>query len=221
MADTRISKIKVRQGDFADLPMLDSGEIGYATDDQRLFIGNTTVTVGTGNGVLTAYPVPTTTEVNAVRAVFLDGSEVAASDYSIVGTTLTFNTPPGLGVVITMQYNAEIELIRYATRPNVIELAANGNVAETGFSIDTSLYNVVIMDYTLESTNGVRVGQLRFATDTSASTSTIDDNYTETATVDVVFSVDIGTSNTMKLMYTDNDNAISRFKYTYQLWNSN
>ena len=32
MADTRISKIKVRQGDFSDLPVLDPGEIGYAKD---------------------------------------------------------------------------------------------------------------------------------------------------------------------------------------------
>lgn len=77
------------------------------------------------------------------------------------------------------------------------------------------------MDYTLESTSGVRVGQLRFATDTSASTSTIDDQFTQTAAVGIVFNVDIATANTMKLQYTDSDNKISKFKYTYQLWNSN
>ena len=77
------------------------------------------------------------------------------------------------------------------------------------------------MDYTLESTNGVRIGQLRFGTDTSASTSTIADNYTETAAVGITFSVDIASANTMKLMYTDADNLITKFKYTYQLWNSN
>ena len=77
------------------------------------------------------------------------------------------------------------------------------------------------MDYTLESTNGVRIGQLRFATDTSASTSTIDDQFTQTAAIGVVFNVNIATANTMKLQYTDSDNLISKFKYTYQLWNSN
>lgn len=221
MADTRISKIKVRQGNFADLPILDSGEIGYATDDQRLFIGNTTIAVGTGNGVLTAFTVPSTLEVNAIRAVYVAGSEVAAADYSITGTTLTFSTPPANGSAITISFNSEIELVRHATRPDEIELAANGNTADTGFSVATADYNVVFMDYTLESTNGVRMGQLRFGTDVSASTSTIDDIFTEAGAVDVVFNVDIGTPGTMKLQYTDSDNAIAKFKYTYQLWNTN
>ena len=39
---TRVSKIRVRQGNFADLPVLDPGEIGYAKDSRRLFIGNDT-----------------------------------------------------------------------------------------------------------------------------------------------------------------------------------
>ena len=52
MATTRTSKIRVRQGNFADLPVLDPGELGYAKDSRRLFIGNDTVNVGTGNGVL-------------------------------------------------------------------------------------------------------------------------------------------------------------------------
>ena len=85
----------------------------------------------------------------------------------------------------------------------------------------TTLYNVAVIDYTLENNNGVRIGQLRFGTDTSASTSTIGDNYTETAAVGITFGVDIGTANTMKLQYTDTDNLIAKFKYTYQLWNSN
>ena len=77
------------------------------------------------------------------------------------------------------------------------------------------------MDYTLETSNGVRAGQLRFVTDTSGSVASIDDNYTEAGTVDIVFAADISISNTLRLMYTDNDNAIATFKYTYQLWNSN
>jgi hypothetical protein len=37
---TVISKILVRQGALSDLPILSAGELGYATDRQRLFIGN-------------------------------------------------------------------------------------------------------------------------------------------------------------------------------------
>ena len=216
---TLTSKIKVRQGNFADLPLLDPGEIGYATDNQRLFIGNTEVSISTGNGVSTTFAVPTTLHTNGVMGVFVDGSQVNPADYSIVGTTLTFSTPPT--GAITANFNGELSMERYATIPNSISLAANGSNAETGFSIDTTLYNIAIIDYTLESTNGVRVGQIRMATDTSASTSAIDDNYTETAAVDITFGADISVSNTLRLMYTDGANAITKFKYTYQLWNSN
>ena len=219
MADTRISKIKVRQGDFSDLPVLDPGEIGYAKDVRRLFIGNDTVNVGTGIGVLTQWIVPIALSQPNIITVFVDGSPVNAADYSIVGTTLTFaSAPTG---VITVGFNSEIEIDRDQTQIDQIQLAANATTSDTGIAVDTTTHNIAIIDYTLESTNGVRVGQIRMATDISASTSTIDDSYTETATINVQFNVDISVGNLMKLQYTDNDNLISKFKYTYKLWNSN
>ena len=219
MATTRTSKIKVRQGNFSDLPMLDPGEIGYAKDQRRLFIGNDTTNVGTGNGVLVDFTVPVELSKPNITRVFVAGAEQNASTYTFNGTTLTFaSAPTG---AITVGFNSEIDIIRDVTVPSSIELAANGSAADTGFQVDTTLYNQVIMDYSLESTSGVRMGQLRFATDTSASTSTIDDYYTETAAVGITFSVNIATANTMKLKYKDADNKICKFKYTYQLWNSN
>lgn len=219
---TQISKIKVRQGVFADLPILDSGEFGYATDVQRLFIGNVEYSVGTGNGAIDTFTVPiAASDPNTIVAVLVDGAEVNTADYTITGTTLVFSTPPANNAAITVKFNTEVDLNRFATIPQSIQLPAAGNNAATGFSVDTTSYNIVVMDYTLETTNGVRVGQLRFATDTSASTTAIDDNYTETGPVDIVFSADISISDTLRLMYTDNDNAIAKFKYTYQLWNSN
>jgi hypothetical protein len=77
------------------------------------------------------------------------------------------------------------------------------------------------MDYTLESTAGVRIGQLRFALDQSSGAVALDDNYTETAAVAITFSLNTATANTLKLMYTDTATLITKFKYTYQLWNSN
>ena len=219
MADTRLSKIRVRQGNFADLPVLDPGELGYAKDSRRLFIGNDVVSVGTGNGVLTSFTIPLALSKPNITTVSVAGSAVNASTYTIAGTTLTFaSAPTG---AITVGFNGEIDIVSDVTLPSSISLAANGSSADTGFQIDTSLYNVVVMDYTLESTNGVRIGQLRFGTDTSASANTIGDNYTETAAVGITFSLDTATANTMKLKYTDADNLITKFKYTYQLWNSN
>ena len=219
MATTRTSKIRVRQGNFSDLPVLDPGEIGYAKDSRRLFIGNDVVSVGTGNGVLTAFTIPLALSKPNITTVSVAGSAVNVSSYTISGTTLTFaSAPTG---AITVGFNNEIDIVSDVTLPSSISLAANGSSADTGFQIDTSLYNVVVMDYTLESTNGVRIGQLRFGTDTSASANTIGDNYTETAAVGITFSLDTATANTLKLQYTDSDNLITKFKYTYQLWNSN
>ena len=216
MADTRISKIKVRQGNFSDLPNLDPGEFGFAKDQRRLFIGNDTVSVGTGNGILTQFTVPIGLTEPSLLRVFVNGTAVNASDFTLSGTTLTFSTAPT--GAITVGFNSEIDLGEDV--PVSIQLAANGNSADTGFSVITTQHNIVIMDYTLENTNGVRVGQLKFATDTSANTSTIDDIFTETGTVGIVFNLNIATPNIMKLQYTDSDNLISNFKYTYQSWNS-
>jgi hypothetical protein len=221
MTDTRISKIKVRQGDFSDLPMLDPGEFGYAKDQRRLFIGNDSVAVGTGNGSKQAFTVDADVSSPNVVAVFLNGTEVNPSLYSIVGTTLTFTTPPGSGVAITINFNSEIELDKDITRPSSLSLAAGGTAASTGFQIDTTQYNACIMDYTLENTTGVRIGQLRFAIDQSSGAVAIDDNYTGTASIGITFSLNTATANTLKLMYTDVDILITKFKYTYQLWNSN
>ena len=219
MAETRISKIRHRQGNLADLPVLDPGEIGYAKDVRRLFIGNDTVSVGTGNGVHTVFTLPLALSKPVITTVFVAGSAVNASQYTLSGTTLTFASPPT--GAITVGFNSEIDVISDQTIPSVISLPASGNNADTGFQVDTSAYNVVIMDYTIENNNGVIIGQLRFGTDTVASTSTIDDQYTETAAVGITFGVDISVSSTMKLQYTDTSNLISKLKYTYQLWNSN
>ena len=154
-----------------------------------------------------------------IVTVSVAGTQQSASAYTISGTTITFGSAPT--GAITANFNSEIDIVSDVTLPSSIELAANGTNGDTGFQVDTTLYNTVIMDYSLESTSGVRMGQLRFATDTSASTSTIDDNYTETAAVGITFSVNIATANTMKLQYTDADNKICKLKYTYQLWNSN
>lgn len=221
MTDIRISKIKARQGDFADLPMLDPGEFGYAKDQRRLFIGNDPVTVGTGDGLNDTFTVDADVSSPNVVKVFLDGIEVSTSAYSIVGTTLTFTNPPDNDAAITINFNSEIEIDKDITRPSSLSLAAGGTAAATGFQFDTTQYNACIIDYTLENTIGVRIGQLRFAIDQSSSAVAIDDNYTGTASIGITFSLNTATANTLKLMYTDVDDLITKFKYTYQLWNSN
>ena len=142
--------------------MLDPGEIGYATDVRRLFIGNPSVSIGTGNGVLTQFTIPLSLSKPNIVAISVAGTQQSASNYTISGTTITFaSAPTG---AITANFNSEIDIISDVTLPSSIELAANGSNADTGFQVDTTLYNLVIMDYSLESTSGVRMGQIRFGT---------------------------------------------------------
>ena len=129
MATTRISKIRHRQGNFTDLPVLDPGELGYAKDVRRLFIGNDTVNVGTGNGVLTQFTIPLALSKPNITTVSVAGSAVNASTYTISGTTLTFaSAPTG---AITVGFNSEIDIINDVTHPSIISLSANGSTADT------------------------------------------------------------------------------------------
>jgi len=54
MSIIQISKIQQRSGDLVDLPQLDEAELGFATDEKRLFIGKTTGTIENVE-VLTTY----------------------------------------------------------------------------------------------------------------------------------------------------------------------
>ena len=222
MADTRISKIQIRQGNFADLPLLDVAELGYATDVHRLYIGNDVVEVGTGDGVLDTFSIPVSlSSPTNIKAVFLNDVQVNSADYSLTYATLTFANPPALGDAITVKYNSEVEVSRDISNDPVVEtLAANGNLANTGMFLDTTLTNTAFLNYTLKSANGLRIGQIRFGTDTDTGFSVISDNFEQTGTVDIVFNVDTATADTLRLQYTDNDNLQATFKYTYQLWNN-
>ena len=56
MAIIQISKIQQRAGNLVDLPQLDNAEFGWATDENRLFIGRTGNTIPSENiEVLTSY----------------------------------------------------------------------------------------------------------------------------------------------------------------------
>ena len=56
MAIVQISKIQTRSGNLVDLPQLDNAEFGFASDENRLFIGRTGNTIASENiEVLTSY----------------------------------------------------------------------------------------------------------------------------------------------------------------------
>ena len=160
---------------------------------------------------------------------------IASDGHVAITTTGALKVPagttaqrPGSSVTGDIRYNSSSQTLEFYTGSAWI----GTNAAPAVNSVTGEIYNgvsgrtlVINCSDISASGNNVKYSNnstgATIATDTSASTSTIDDNYTETAAVGITFGVNIATANTMKLQYTDADNKICKFKYTYQLWNSN
>ena len=105
-----VAQIKVRQGNLADLPILEPGEFGYALDRQRLYIGNNPTPSQAGDGSTVAFTFPLidtdgdgTTDNNTVLqfgnkmtfAVYVDDVlQDPATAYTANDSTITFITAP-------------------------------------------------------------------------------------------------------------------------------
>jgi hypothetical protein len=85
MAIVQISKIIHRTGANADLPQLDVGEIGFASDDQRLYIGNDPILHPVVEPALTTQT-EILTEVSTLNFARFDGSANMSMGLSDVGT---------------------------------------------------------------------------------------------------------------------------------------
>lgn len=123
MAILQISKIQHRTGANTDLPQLDVGEIGFSTDEQRMFIGNDPVLHPPANSAVT-----TQTEI------LTEHSDIAFS--KIVGTAngvVNFsNVSPGQLVVARNVANTtSVEWINAggnSKQPGNASLYANANI---------------------------------------------------------------------------------------------
>ena len=102
MAIVQISKIVHRTGAYTDLPQLDIGEIGFATDEQRVFIGNDPDIVPPANVNST-----TQTEILTTQS-YLDFSRITGTSNSSIdinsvsldaGQVLVSNVVTGVGNV--------------------------------------------------------------------------------------------------------------------------
>ncbi len=225
MTDTRISKIQVRRGNMADLPILSEGELGYALDSRRIFIGNSTHAVGTGDGNETSFTVPSSTTYPLTSLYnprfYLDGNEVGANDYTVAGTTVTFNTAPAANIAITMRWNSELVVRNNLVTPPTLELGASQAAgSNTGFSFDTTNHNTLFMNYSVKlgSGTGFRIGNLRIVVDSVAGTYYIDDQY-NTLTSNMGLTFDGSISNgVFTLTYENTETSTATVYYTFELW---
>ena len=237
-----VAQIKVRQGNLADLPILEPGEFGYALDRQRLYIGNNPTPSQAGDGSTVAFTFPLidtdgdgTTDNNTVLqfgnkmtfAVYVDDVlQDPASAYSANDSTITFDTAPADGAVILVKYNTEVITSspdsdsRFA--PNSKTLTASATATNAGIAIDGTVYDYVDIEYILKNTNGRRKGTLSISIDASGSTSILDDTYVTSVDptgtdLDNVFSGVVAV-NIFNLQYTATNDA--ELSYVITNWKS-
>lgn len=238
-----VTQIKVRNGNLADLPVLEKGEFGYATDYQRLFIGNDPIlksgAINPLSGVLqTTFTFntldldPDDTSVsnstlqfgtNLVYALYVDGIlQQPTVDYTVDHSVITFTSAPADGAQIELKYNTEVITQSPESGNDVfvnkLALASASSVTATGLSIDSDIYNYIDIDYKLTNSSGQRKGTISVSIDTSGSI--MDDNYITNGLgtdLDHAFSGSIAGS-TFNLNYTGTDAA--DFSYTITNWKS-
>jgi hypothetical protein len=132
MAIVQISKIQHRTGANVDLPQLDIGEIGFATDEQRVYIGNDpTIVPPVGLGATTQTEILTT-------ASPLDFSRLTGSSNSYLeltspeaGQLLGVSVTSNIATVVNVGGNAGGEITLGAVSDVKLDGGVNGFVLQT------------------------------------------------------------------------------------------
>ncbi len=216
---TTVAKLQVRRGNQTDLPVLDEGEFGYASDTQRLFIGNTFETfsgTGAASQVLTLTAKTAKPDTLTVLADAGAGYTKLAltTDYTLASNAITLVS--GITGTIKVGYNSEVALAGGEQKMHHVTLATGTNVA-TGFSFDSTSYNTLFLDYSLKQGSLLRVGTLRFITDGTVVSLT--DSFDDlTTTLYFTFSAVIA-AGIVDLQYSQNI-ASSEFFFQIRTWNT-
>ena len=162
-----ISRIQVRRGLLQDLPLLEIGELAYATDQRRLFIGNPRQQF-TANGSTANFTINQSLVRTSTIFFTLIDDVLQVPQYSFLPdrTVISFTTPPPQGSIVDIGYNSEIRLYDGFQGTDLLTLGANQtNWVPTVVAIETSYANTGIIDYSVSSSQGLAVGTLTFITD--------------------------------------------------------
>lgn len=240
-----VAQIKVRQGNLSDLPILVAGEFGYATDVQRLYIGNIPLTQ-TANGtdtIFTFSQIDTDTDNttdnnttldfgnNMTYAVYIDDSgtetlKANGTDYTSQDSSITFGTAPTSGQIVKIYYNTEVITSSPVSGriSDVVDrtLTASASATNAGIAVDGNLYDYVDVEYILKNANGRRKGTISVSIDATGNTSTLNDSFT-TSVVPTSTSLDnsftgVVAGGTFNLQYTATNSA--DISYVLTNWKS-
>jgi hypothetical protein len=215
--DTLISRIQLRRGNFEDLPILKEGELGYAMDRKRLFIGNASQTIISDGGPY--YDLDFRIARPSQIKVFVDNTQKTAGvHYTVVGTRLTFNAPaPAVGQTIEVGVNNEIVIDKADAMTDTLPILAAVSDTFTGIFFDVTLYNTAVIDYSLKDTSGnMQVGQIRMIS--NGMDISVADSSNALGSPTVTFSGEIDGDDIFKLNYTNSSSSAGTLYYTIKLW---
>ena len=217
-----IVKSQIRRGPISQMPILDAGELGLASDENRVFIGtdpiNGTVNVADSdnfvNGNTSAIDLDNASEhsyevyVNGVEA-----TQFAVDDHIVrivhgLGRAIDTSTD-----TFTLKLNQELTNSTSESNKTAIQYiqlpTCNGTPISTGITLDSNVKTSVTIDYYMYTNTMSRDGQLRVSVNPDMTpVATISDTYNQTGTSDVVFSMDAG-----ELMYNTSDTSDHEFTY--------
>jgi len=135
MAVVQISRIQHRRGTFTDLPQLAAGELGWAIDEQRLFIGNGPVSEGA--------PAIGNTEILTSGANLFE----LLTDYTYRGNTATPVTTGSGGAKIKRTFQQKFDDLA-----SVKDFGAVGNgTTDDTAAIQRAIQNLVTSDATSDA----------------------------------------------------------------------
>lgn len=214
--DTLISRIQLRRGNLEDLPILKEGELGYAMDKKRLFIGNPSQTIIADDSPY--YNLNFKIARPSQIVVVVDNTvKTAGVHYNIVGTRLTFNAPaPDVGSTIEVGVNNEIVVDKADVPTDILPIIATVTDHFTGIYFDVTLYNTAVVDYSLKDTAGnMQVGQIRIIS--NGTNVSVADTSNSIGTTTVTFSGEVNYNN-VRLLYTNSSLHAGTFYYTIKAW---
>ena len=174
MAILQISQIQVRRGLKQDLPQLASGELAWSNDTRQLYIGNGTLAEGA--------PAVGSTEILTQFSI-INFTNILTANV----TALQSNVTVLQGNITTI--NSQISALQSGVTSTGVALNAStsGNIA--GISA-----NNAVITYTLTQGTKHRTGDIVVAYNAAGSTVSYYEDYTETSTTDLTFSMTANSS---------------------------
>ena len=221
--ETIVAKLQVRRGALDDLPILDPGELGYATDVRRLFIGNDPVTF-VGNGTVTVFTLRDSSIIPSQLSVLVNGQLADPGiNYSAVGTNVIFVTAPVSNAIITVSFNTEIKTQNSERIFHYERLDLNAGVTNADTDLNFLIAgpmgnNTASIEYSLKDGNGsLSVGTMSIITD--GTVAIVNDSGTSTVDSGISFNTRIDNQR-LYLTYTNTSMYPAHFYYSIRLWNT-